>query len=76
MLYLIREQICLETHFQYENSILGHFGQVGCREKKNPNCLKYATFDGIFFMFFMPKKVIFLRFSSIVKSDKIIGIHK
>ena len=30
----IREQMCLETHFQYEFSFLGCFGQSGCREKE------------------------------------------
>ena len=33
------EQMCLETHFQYEFSILGCFGQSGLqREKKITNC--------------------------------------
>ena len=47
----IREQMCLETHFQYEFSILGHFGKSGSREKKNPNCHKYATFEASFLCF-------------------------
>jgi len=28
----------------------------GCREKQNPNCHKYATFEASFFMFSWPKK--------------------
>ena len=30
----IREQMCLETHFQSENSVLGRFGQSGVQRKK------------------------------------------
>ena len=52
----IGEQMCLETNFQYEFSFLVRFGQSGL-QRKNPNCLKYATFEakaeipleGIFF---------------------------
>ena len=47
----IREQMFLEIHFQYEYSILGNFGQSGLMRKKNPNHLKYATFEASFFMF-------------------------
>ena len=48
----IREQMCLETHFQYEFSFLGHFGQSGLqREKKIQTAIpKYATFEASFFM--------------------------
>ena len=51
----IIEQMCLETHYQYENSVFGRFGQSGMqRRKKNPNFHMYgtfATFWGIFFTF-------------------------
>ena len=30
----IREQMCLETHFQYEFPIFGRFGQSGRQRKK------------------------------------------
>ena len=49
----IREQMCLQTHFQDEFSILG---SQGCREKKNPNCHKYATFEASFLCFHGQKK--------------------
>ena len=39
----------LEPHSWYEFLILGCFGQSGAAEKKNPNCHKYATFEGSFF---------------------------
>ena len=29
----IREQMCLETHFQYEFTILGRFGQSAAEKK-------------------------------------------
>ena len=45
----IREQMCLETHFRYEFSFLGNFGQSGL-QRKYPNCHKYATFEASFFM--------------------------
>ena len=47
----IREQMCLETNFQYKFSFLGRFGQSGLQRKKNPNCYKYATFEASSFMF-------------------------
>ena len=31
----IRKQMCLETHLQYENSVLGRFGQSGLQKKKS-----------------------------------------
>ena len=31
-------------------------GNQGCREKKTPNCHKYATFCGGFFNFLLAKK--------------------
>jgi hypothetical protein len=31
----IREQMCLETHFQYEFPTLGSFGQSGLQRKKS-----------------------------------------
>ena len=58
----IREQTCLETHFQYEFSILGCFGQSGWERKKNPNYRKYATFEASFFLMFSWAKNI-LKFS-------------
>ena len=41
----IREQMCLQTHFQYEFSFLGHFGQLPWELaeqnlKKGPNASK------------------------------------
>ena len=51
----IREQMCLETNFQYEFPILGRFGQLGL-QRKNPNCHKYATFEASFFYDLMDKK--------------------
>ena len=35
LLTQIREHMCLETHFQYENSVLGCFGQSGLLREKN-----------------------------------------
>ena len=48
----IKEQICLEKHFQYEFSILGRFGQPGLqREKKIQAAISMQrTFDASFFM--------------------------
>ena len=43
----IREQMWLETNFQYEFS----FWAVGAAKKKNPSYHKYATFEAIFLMF-------------------------
>ena len=51
----IREQMCLETLFQYENSVLGRFGQSRLQREKNPNCHKYATFEGSVFYVFIGK---------------------
>jgi hypothetical protein len=52
----IREQMCLEAHFQYENSVFGRFGQSGLQRKKHLNCHKYATFEGSCFYVFIGKK--------------------
>ena len=54
----IREQMCLETHFQYEFSFLGRFGQSGLQRKKNPNCHKYAFFEASFIMFSWAKNIL------------------
>ena len=35
-------------------------GRRGCREKKPPNCHKYATFWGGFFNFFLTKNIFFI----------------
>ena len=47
----IREQMCLETHFQYEFSILGRFGQSGLQRK-------YATFEASFLCFHGQKMIL------------------
>ena len=62
----IREQMRLETHFQYEFPILGRFGQSGAADKKNPNCHKYATFEASFLCFHGQKY--FLFFQNALKS--------
>ena len=41
----------IKTHFQYDFSFLGRFGQSGLQRKKNPNCHKYATFEASFLCF-------------------------
>ena len=38
----IREQMCLETHFQYEFSFLGSFGAFGAAERIFLNTLAFA----------------------------------
>ena len=55
----ISEKMCLETHFQYEYSILDRFGQSGRREK-TPNCHKYATFEASFLCFHGQKTILFI----------------
>jgi hypothetical protein len=49
--------MCLETHFQYEFSILGLFWAVRAAEKKTPNCHKYATFETSFLMYSWAKTI-------------------
>ena len=44
-------------------------GSEGCRErKKNPNCPKYGTFRGSFFMFSWAKKILIFFFKNIAAS--------
>jgi hypothetical protein len=45
--------MCLETHFQYEFSILGCFGKTGLKRKKNQTAM---SFEASFFMFSWAKK--------------------
>jgi hypothetical protein len=57
----------LETHFQYENSVLGRFGHSGLQRKKNPNCHNYATFEGSF-LCFHGQKIILNNFKNTLAS--------
>ena len=47
----IREQMCLERHFQYKNSILGRFGQSGLQRKKIQTAISMLLLRPVFFMF-------------------------
>ena len=50
----IREQKCLEKHFQYEFSILGRFGQPGAAEgKKVQTAISMQLLRPVFFYVFM-----------------------
>ena len=58
----IREQMYLETHFQYEFSFFGCFGQLGLQSKKNPNYHKYASF---FMLSWGKSNFIFFKYPSL-----------
>ena len=59
----IREQMCLETHFQYEFSILGCFGQSGLQRKKIQTTINILLLRPVFFMISWTKinSLIFLK---------------
>jgi hypothetical protein len=47
----IREQMCLETHFQYENLILACFGQSGLQRKKIQTAIIMLLLRAVFYVF-------------------------
>ena len=51
-------------------------GSQGCREKKTPNCHKYATCRGGFFQFLVGKKKLefFLKRYFIIRTEKLHSI--
>jgi hypothetical protein len=62
------ENRCVLRHISNMNFLSwAVFGVQGCREKKNPNCHKYATFEASFFMFSWAKKNLksFLEYPSV-----------
>jgi hypothetical protein len=46
----------LETHFQYENPILGRFEQSGLQRKKIQTAISMLLLRAVFFMFSWAKK--------------------
>ena len=63
----IREQMCHETHFQYEFSILGHFGQSGLQRKKIQTAISMLLLRTVY-LCFHGQKVFILFFLNIVVS--------
>ena len=68
----IREQMRLETHFQYEFPILGRFGQSGLQiKKKIQTAISMLLLRPVFFMFSWAKKhIIFFKYPS-VRTEKL-----
>ena len=61
----IREQMCLETHFQYEFSFLGRFGQSGrAAEKKVQTVISMLLLRPVFYIF-MGKKYLFSKYPNV-----------
>ena len=61
----IREQmcldLCLETHFQYEFSILGRFGQSGLQRKKIQTAISMLLLGQFFLCFHGQKHIFFFK---------------
>jgi hypothetical protein len=62
----------MEEFIKTEMDFWAILGNRGCREKKTPNCHKYATFSGAFSLF-SSQKVISKIYSSI-RSEKLHNI--
>ena len=56
----IREQMCLETHFQYEFSFLGSLRKSGLQRKKIQAAISMLLLGPVFYVFMCKKYICFI----------------